>query len=219
MASFDSLPGELEVKLDGVAIEMPSERRSFIAILSYLECLALRHQRLLCWLSVDGEPVNLAQPGTPLDEFVRVEAETMSLNEVPVQLIRGALHQTTALRARLQSTLELVLINDGAFGRELWWNVSTALKEPLLTLSLLPDTICGPDNGRASLAQLRKWQLQQLGCVIQEVDEASRSEDPAALSDALEQRALPWLDKLQQSLELWHETVSYGPTTTACHKR
>jgi len=96
------------------------------------------------------------------------------------------------------------MINNLNQARELWWSLSTNFKEPLLTLSLLPDHICGPDNGRASLSQLRKWQLQQLGCIIQDVDEASRSEDTTALSDALEKRALPWLGSLLESMNLWN---------------
>jgi len=217
MPSFDSLPVEPEVKLDGIPIEVPSDRRSFNAIRSYLELLSLQQQRLLCWLTLDGEPVNLTRPRAGLAAFSLVEAETMSLNEVPIQLIRGALHQTAAVRARLQSALELVLINDGEFGRELWWSLSATLKEPLLTLSLLPETICGPGGAGAPLIQLRKWQLQQLSCVIQDVDAACHSEDSTALSDALEKRALPWLDKLQESLEMWNETVSYGAPKAVCH--
>ncbi len=217
MASFDSIPGEVTVKLDGNPIMVPSERRSFNAIRSYLECLALQQQRILCWLSVDGESVSLTQQRAPVDQFAQVEGETMCLREVPLQLIKGALHQTAAVRSKVQSAIELVLINDSPQGRELWWTLSTVLKEPLLTLSLLPDSICGPDNGRASLIQLRKWQLEQLGRVIQDVDEAGRFEDPVMLSEALEQRALPWLDKLHESLQLWHEAVSSRPPVEACH--
>jgi hypothetical protein len=218
MASFDSCSDALEITLDGNPIAIPSERRSFCAIRSYLESLALQQQRILCWICVDGEPVNLTQPLSPQPEFHRMEGETMSLSEVPAQLIRAALHQTDTARARLQSAVDLVLINDGRRARELWWSLSTALKEPLLTLSLLPETLCGPENGRASLLQLRRWQLQQLGCVIQEVDEACGAEDPGVLAEALETRALPWLDKLRESLELWHETVSYRPPAAACHE-
>ena len=219
MGSSDFFPEEVDVKLDGTPIAVPSERRSFNAIRSYLESLALQQQRLLCWLSVDGEPVNLTQPRRIMKPFVQVEGETMSLNEVPVQLIKAALQQTGAVRSRVQSAVELVLINDQRRARELWWTLATALKEPLLTLSLLPETICGPDNGRAPLMQLRKWQLQQLGCVIKDVDEACHSEDTAALSEALEKRALPWLDKLHQSLELWQEAVASNPRTVACHEK
>jgi hypothetical protein len=215
--AFDSVPHELEVKLDGSVVDVPSERRSFAAICSYLESLALQQQRILCSLNVDGYPVNLAQPRNNSKKFARIEGETMSLNEVPAQLIKAALQQTATVRGRVQSAVELVLINDGQRARELWWNLSSALKEPLLTLSLLPENICGPANGRASLMQLRKWQLQQLGCVIKDVDEACRLEDSTALSDALEKRALPWLDMLQESLTLWHETVTSTPAS-ACPK-
>lgn len=217
MDSFDAPAGEVEVKLDGVAISVPSERRTFSAIRSYLEALALQQQRILCWISVDGEPVHLTQPRHVGEAFAQVEGETMDLNEVPVQLIKGAIHQTTAARARVQTAVDLILINDGARARELWWTLSTVLKEPLLTLSLIPDNICGPENGRAPLIQLRKWQLQQLGCVIQDVDEACRWEDPAMVSEALEQRVLPWLNTLHESLQLWLETVSSKPPATACH--
>jgi hypothetical protein len=218
MASFESLSDELEVKLDGLAIDLPLERNSFTAIRSYLEWLALSQQRLLCWITVDGVQVNLTQPGVMFDEFTRLEGETISLHEVPAQLIKGALHQTDAVRARVQSAVELVLINDAPAARELWWALLPALKEPLITLSLVPDTICGPDNGRASLIQLRKWQLEQLGRVIEDVDEACRYGDPALLSEALETNVLPWLDKLQQSLQLWQETVSCAAAKTEWQK-
>ena len=153
--------------------------------------------------------VNLSQPRSGSRKFSRIEGETMSLNEVPAQLIKAALQQTVNVRARVQSAVEVVLINDSERARELWWNLSSALKEPLLTLSLLPETICGPANGRASLMQLRKWQLQQLGCVIKDVDDACRLEEPVALSDALEKRALFWLDALHESLSLWLDTIAH----------
>jgi hypothetical protein len=199
---------EIEVKLDGVPVALPPERRSFIAIRSYLESLALQQQRILCALNVDGESVNLTQPRVAWKSFSHVEAETMSLSEVPLQLIRAALQQTVSLRARIQHAVELVIINEPSQARDIWWHLASAMKEPLLTLSLLPDHICGPNNGRASLTQLRKWQLEQLGFIIQDIDDASRLEDTAPLSDALEQRALPWLDQLLESLELWNQSAS-----------
>jgi len=218
MAAFESFSGEIEVKLDGALIAIPSERRSFNAIRAYLESLALRQQRILCWLSVDGEAVNLTQPRTVTGPFSQIEAETMNLSEVPLQLIKAALLQTDIARSRVQTAVELVLINDGCRARELWWTISTMLKEPLLTLSLLPETIFGRGNSRAPLLQLRKWQLQQLGGVIKDVDNVCDSEDTLLLSEALEERVLPWLNKLHDSLELWHETVSTGLRAEACHE-
>ena len=195
------------VKLDGQAVEVPAERRSFAAIRSHLESLALKNQRILCALCVDGEPVNLIEPRRTAKPFTSIEGETMSLDQVPAQLISAALQQTTNVRTQVQSAVELVLINDSRYARELWWSLAITLKEPLLTLSLLPENIYLPAAGCASPRQLHAWQLEQLGCVIQDVENSCDAEDPAVLSDALEKRALPWLDKLHASLMLWLETI------------
>jgi hypothetical protein len=201
---------EVEVKLDGHSIELPTERRSLNAIRSYLETLALEQQRILCSFSVDGAQTNLAQPSFSQRSFLRVDAKTISLDRMPLQLIETAMHQVAEAREQVHSAVVNVLINDGVMAREFWWGLTKDLKAPLLTLSLVPESVCGPANGCASLHQLRKWQLQQLASLIKRVDEACWSEDSNVLSDALENNVLPWLDSLQQSLDLWHETVAAG---------
>jgi hypothetical protein len=206
--SFNSVPhSAVEVKLDGLPLEIPSERRSLRGICSYLESVALHQQRILCSLAVDGAPINLTQPPDDEKAFASIEAETMGLNDVPAQLIKAALQQTISVRERVCSAVELVLINDREHAHELWWKLSLALKEPLLTLSLLPEVMYNAAEGQASLTQLRKWQLQQLGAVIQDVNNACEWDNSTVLSDALEIRVLPWLDKLRDSLNLWHVTV------------
>ena len=206
--TFDSVPhNAIEVKLDGLALEIPSERRTLRGICSYLESVALHQQRILCSLAVDGAQINLTQPPEDDRAFASIEAETMGLGDVPAQLIKAALQQTIYVRDRVRSAVELVLINDRPQAHDLWWKLSLALKEPLLTLSLLPEGVYGASEGQASLMQLRKWQLQQLGTVIQDVNHACEWDDLTVLSDALETRVLPWLDKLHDSLNLWHETM------------
>ena len=217
MALNEFESGEVEVKLDGANVLVPAERRSLDGIVAYLDFLALQQQRILCLLCVDGEAVNLTHGGgRRFSSFSQIEAETMSLAEVPHQLIKAALQQTVTARTRVQAAIELVLINSAARSYELWWSLSVSLKEPLLTLSLIPETICGPENGRASLSQLRKWQLQQLGGLIHEVDAVCNSEDTLQLADALEKRVMPWLNNLHDALQMWCDTVSYHaplPTT------
>jgi hypothetical protein len=93
---------------------------------------------------------------------------------------------------------------------EVWWNLALALKEPVLTLSLLPDDVCGTSDGHTSATQLRKWQLEQIASIIREVDAACHSKDTIPLSNALENRVLPWLQKLSELIGLWHETVLAG---------
>ena len=193
--------------MDGLPLEIPAERQTLGGICSYLESVALHQHRILCSLAVDGAPINLTQPPNDATPFASIEAETMGLSDVPSQLIKAALLQTISLRDRVQSAVSLVLINDRKHALELWWGLSLALKEPLLTLSLLPEAIYNSGEGQAPLAQLRKWQLEQLGAVIQDVNCACEWDNTTVLSDVLETRVLSWLDKLQSSLNLWHETM------------
>ena len=201
---------QVEVRLDGLPIQVPAERRSLVAIRSYVETLAMEHQRIVCAFSVDGERASLAQPLTNRKTFRRVDAKTIELDQMPLQFLEAALHQAAHARERVASAVTLVLVNDACVAREFWWSLTCELKAPLLTLSLLPDDICGPANGRASLTQLRKWQLQQLANIIRDVDEACHSQNTLLLSNALENRVLPWLEGLHENISLWHQTVVAG---------
>ena len=202
----------LEVLLDGHPITLPAERRSIGAIRTYLETLALESERVLCALSVDGCLVQCAGTVSNREKatFSRVEGTTVGLNEIPFRMLDTALAETAQARVAVQKAVTLVLINDGVMARELWWELARKLKEPLLTLSLLPETIYQTPAGCASLTQMRKWQLQQLAEIMKHVDEAGWSTDPAGLSNALENHALPWLSKLHQTILLWRETVLAG---------
>jgi len=91
------------------------------------------------------------------------------------------------------------------------------LKEPVITLSLLPENTCEPFDNRTSLTQLRKWQLEQVAAIIRDVDEACHSEDTIPLSNALENRVLPWLQSLSELICLWHETVLAGSRLGISH--
>ena|ERR1041385_484460 len=92
----------------------------------------------------------------------------------------------------------------------LWWELTRKLKEPLLTLSLIPETASPTGHGCVSFLQLRKWQLEQLATILADIDVACWGEDTRALSNALENRALPWLDHLDDLLQLCHETFRAG---------
>ena len=201
---------EIEVILDGLPVRLPGEYRSLGAIRCHLEVLALERQRILYSLNVDGQPVNLALPLRGQETFCRVEAGTVALEETSLLLLRKALQQTNYARECVETALTLVLINDGQVAHEVWWNLAVVLKEPVLTLSLLPDSVCRTPDGCTSPSRLRKWQLEQIAAIIRDVDEACRSPDPLPLSNALENRVLPWLQNLSELIHLWHETVLAG---------
>ncbi len=137
---------EVEITLDGLPVGSPSGCRSLNAIRCRLETLALERQRILCSLNVDGQPVNLALPLINHRGFCRVEAGTVALEETALLLLKKAFQQTDFARECVETALTLVLINDGKVAREVWWNLASALKEPVITLSLLPENICEPSD-------------------------------------------------------------------------
>lgn len=211
-------PGdEIEIILDGLPVGLPAGRRSLGAIRCHLEALALERQRILYSLSVDGQPVNLTLPLPGRETFCRVEAGTVALEETSLLLLKKAFQQTDYARECVETALTLVLINDGQVAHEVWWNLALVLKEPVLTLSLLPDNICGAPDGSTSATQLRKWQLEQIAAIIRDVDESCRSPETIPLSNALENRVLPWLQNLSDLISLWHETVLAGSRLGISH--
>ncbi len=194
--------------LDGQPLSLPKERSSVAGVRAFLETCAFERQRILCALLVDGRLVDLSRPAPVLSAFSRIEAHTMALEHMPLHLVRTAMKHVIQARNQVISAVALVLINDASRARELWWELARYLKQPLVTLSVMPEDACGPVlENRTSLMQLRKWQLQQLASVMQDTDAACLLEDSTALSNALEYRVLPWLDGLQTSLELWHTTL------------
>jgi hypothetical protein len=217
--SFDApeTRDEVEITLDGLPVGLPSGHCSLNAIRCLLETLALERHRILCSLNVDGQPVNLALPWLNQMAFGRVEAGTVALEETPLLLLKKAFQQTEFARECVETALTLVLINDGQVAREIWWNLASALKEPVITLSLLPENTCETFDNRTSLTQLRKWQLEQIAVIIGDVEEACHAEDTIPLSNALENRVLPWLRSLSELICLWHETVLAGSRLRISH--
>jgi hypothetical protein len=202
--------GEVEATLDGLPVKLPSGRRSLNGIRCHLETLALEKQRILCSFSIDGESVNLSLPFIQQKAFRRIEARTVALKETSILILKRALQQAEHARDCVETAITLVLINDVHVARELWWNLARRLKEPVLTLSLLPDSNYEQADGRASLTQLRQWQLEQVAAIIKDVDKVCCSKDAIPLSNALENRVLPWLHELSEFISLWHETVMAG---------
>src|SRR6267143_4382132 len=115
---------QVEVLLDGLPIQLPAERRSLVAIRSYLETLALQHQRIVCAFSVDGERANLGHPLANRKTFRRVDAKTIQLDQMPLQFLETALHQAAHARERVASAVTQVLVNDGCVAREFWWSLT-----------------------------------------------------------------------------------------------
>jgi len=200
--------GEISVTLDCEPVLLPAGRISFAAIRSYLETLALASQRVLAEISVDGFPLDLS---LPLDRCSvrRIDAVTVPLNELPLLLLITAGRQADRARESVEAALTLVLINTPARAREVWWNLAGQLKEPVLTLSLMPENLCRLRCG-ITFDKLRRWQLEQIAILVRRVDEACESQDNIRLSDALEKLVLPWLEQLGEQIRLWQHAMFAG---------
>lgn len=202
-----------EVFLDGVQVVPPVERRSFAGIRAWLEARALEARRVVSVLRVDGEPL----PANGLEvvpaSFHRIEAETMGLEEMPLQVLETALEQTHRLLSRAEAALAQMCINNAVGAREIWWRLAADLKLPLVTLSLLPERACAA--GPTSPLQLRRWQLEQLAEIIRELDRQAETGTPQALIEAFEKRLWPWLGRLRETLLLQRETFAAGARLAA----
>jgi hypothetical protein len=205
---FAASTEEIMVTLDCETVVLPAGRHSLVSIRTYLEFLALSCQRVLGEVVVDGNPVDLSQP-QDRRSFRRVDAITIPLTELPLLLLATAGQQVSRARASVEAALTLVLINDPSRARELWWTVASQLKEPVLTLSLMPEHLCQLWCG-TTFGKLRRWQLEQVSLLLRRVDEACDLQDNIQLSDALEKVVLPWLDKLGEHIRLWHEATLAG---------
>jgi hypothetical protein len=198
---------KVQVTLDGETVKIPFAHGSLNSIRSLLETLALEKQKILFTLRVDGVPASLSQPSADQPEFSRVDAESIPLGELPLLLLTSAQQQADRLRADLENALTLVLINDQPAAREIWWGIARQLKEPILTLSLMPDSVCKLCS-TVSFERLRKWQLQQIAVIVREVNAVCEAGDNIKISDALERRVLPWLQKLSDLIQLWLQAIS-----------
>lgn len=200
--------GEILVTLDRATVVLPPGRHTLNAIRSFLEAEALANQRVLGEFLVDGHIMDLALPLDHLS-FRRVDAITLPLTDLPLVLLTTAAQQVGRAHAAVQEALMLVLINPPLIARELWWKIAGQLKEPVLTLSLMPETLCELWCG-SSFHKLRRWQLEQIAMLVRRVDEACDSQDNLQLSDALEKSVLPWLEQLNEHIALWHEAALAG---------
>lgn len=208
-AGAPKLAGEIVVTLDCERVVLPAGRTSLNSIRAYLEAMALTRQRILGELAVDNQPVDLSAPLEYISSFRRVDAVTVALCELPLLLLTTAHNQADHARTAVEAALTLVLINNSHTARELWWTVARQLKEPVLTLSLMPENLCVLWCG-TPFHKLRRWQLEQISMIVQRVDEACDSQDNIQLSDALENLVLPWLDRLGEHIRLWLDATQAG---------
>jgi len=129
-----------QVMLDGELVALPlHDRKSLRTIRQALESEALKRERVLVSLLVDGVPVSLQSVPAEVADFRFVAGRTVSIDFLGLELLVAARRQVMDLIERARLSALQVLINPPAGGRRLWQKLRLDLREPLLTLSFLPE--------------------------------------------------------------------------------
>jgi hypothetical protein len=193
------------VTLDGRAVELTHQQgRSLQAIRTHLETAALKRHRVLFSLTVNGVPVSLGESMSPFKTFHKIVARTIGFNQLSLQLVAVAADQVNTLHERVQRMALQVMINEWHKAEEMWWDLMPDLKDPLMTLSFIPQAIEMMPNGEEISAKAIKKFTHDLVVILEEIDRIIARQELLEFSNALENDLLPWLRGLGHCLYRFH---------------
>lgn len=214
MERMDSLtgPSAFQVTMDGQPVDLPDWLgESLDAIKTYLECIAMKEERVLWTLQVDGIKLDLAEPDLLIDAFNSVRANTISYDELAERLVTAGRTKVHELLTELEPAVLNVLINDTAFAERLWYDWEPQLREPLFSLRALSELKRTNRTAPFDSALLPTY-LDQLGFTCSEVESLfvrnqfdENSADLVSLSEILDFTLIPWLRNLDALFQRLHE--------------
>jgi hypothetical protein len=195
----------IQITLDGQPLALSGKQgRSLHAIRSHLERVALKRNRVLFSLTVNGTPVGVGESLLQFKNFHKIAARTIGFNQLGFQLVAVAADQVNTLHERVERLALQVMINDWAKAEQLWWDLMPELKDPLLTLSFVPESVEALPHGEdISTKALKRFTLD-LVKILEEIEEILTRKELLELSDALENQLLPWLRGLGHCLYRFH---------------
>jgi hypothetical protein len=196
---------KLQITLDGQPVAISGkEGRSLHAIRSHLERVALKRQRVLFSLTINGTPVSLGESLSPFKTFHKIAARTIGFNQLGFQLVAVAADQVNSLHERVERLSLQVMINDWPKAEQLWWDLMPELKDPLLTLSFVPPSAEALPHGADIGEKALKRFTLDLVKILEEIEGILTRKELLELSDALENQLLPWLRGLGHCLYRFH---------------
>lgn len=203
---FRPLPSTLKpfpatISLDGEMVALlPWERSSLRNVRRALETLALRRQRVLVAFNVDGKAMSLHSSLEEIGEYKIVAARTAGIDFLGVELLTSARRQTQELIDRVRQISLLVLINNAKAGKELWLDLQPDLREPLLTLSFLPEISQISPEGVPALTPSLIALTEELAGLSRRMDALTSLEcDVLTLSEGFD-LVLSWLNNLMEAI-------------------
>ena len=195
----------VQITLDGQPLALAGKQsRSLQAIRSHLERVALKRNRVLFSLTINGTPVGVGDSLLRFKSFHKIAARTIGFNQLGFQLVAVAADQVNALHDRVEALSLQVMINDWQKAEQLWWDLMPELKDPLLTLSFVPASVeTLPHGEEINAAALKRFTID-LVKIFEHIDDILTRKELLELSDALENELLPWLRGLGHCLYRFH---------------
>jgi hypothetical protein len=193
----------LRVTIDDEPINLPDWLSDTLpAIQTYLECMAMKKERVLWSLAVDGIRVDLADGLEATGAYRRIEAQTIGFKELSRHLVSAGESKIHDLLVQVEEASLLVLINDWRFCRRLWREWEPQFREPLFSLRALRE-LNGkkiakllPSHGMAKMVE----ELSVISCEAETIFDAHEADeelfDPILFSELLDCTLLPWLRNL-----------------------
>jgi hypothetical protein len=202
---FRSLPPRpaVEILLDGQPVVLPTPAFSSLnQVRRHLELIALRQNRILARLRVDGIDLNLQSGEWEDSPFQSVQATTLTFRELYHKLLTTVQGQVSRLHRRVETTADQILINDWEGVKCLVRELLLEVRSPLVILSFLPEL-----GGVALEAQSAKRptlteQMAQLTEIWQHLERCKATQDGGAVFDVLTQKLSPWLRQLNDFLNI-----------------
>lgn len=189
------------ITLDGKPIDFMSDAlESLTSIRAQLERIALRQERVLCGLSVDGVEISLLHPPEWPSPCQTIAGRTISLQDYSQQLLLRILQQIHQVCHRTEELVLLVLINEWPAIEWLWRTLQSDIQAPMVKLGLLQEFI----NLRIQTTSIPANQLtvfwREFRSIWHRLETVYSQQDKFVLSDALEQDLLPWLNNVRSCL-------------------
>jgi hypothetical protein len=194
----------LQVTIDDQPVDLPDWLSDTLpAIQTYLECMAMKKERVLWALEVDGVRVDLADTAEQqLGSFRRIQAQTIGFAELRGHLLKAGRSKLTELLDHIEEGCLLVLINDWKVAWRLWRDWEPQVREPLFSLRALQELNETAGGKTTEDGQITKL-VEELGFIVCEVEhlfaateQDQDTTDPVLFSELLEYTLVPWLKKL-----------------------
>jgi hypothetical protein len=198
-------PLGLRVTLDGQAIELPGWLAHCLpAIQAYLEGIAVKNERVLWALEVNGCKVQLGDTGTPLIPFSRIHANTIPFEELSRHLIRAGRAKLKQLQDSMEEAALVVLINEAPVARRFWNIWKSQLEEPLFSLRVLHELNGSRIHPIAGAGIIEQY-IDTLESVIEQVEQLlptdrrkRKNPNILAFSQFLDDALIPWLGRVDE---------------------